>query len=291
MASDTRTIARLLNDYLRETDINVIGSLGATDYAQEPSFANDLIYEPVFHIQVSAQKGLTAAADHMLGFAACVEAEDVIYSANSLLRPMVTAAGATYYLVDPSIGLRERLRRGWNFELESIREQLNTVDRQTAPLPVWEEVAIGRYRCLKWGEAHGYGWKQRDDRDRARRYWLTDGDVVAPSPSDMRLAGGVLEVAGEGMGNTVYRFASAFLDAQAHAFTIFSQAHTQSDPQTPEAVPLGVLPSRMTTWLLVAMTAINASTTRCGQYFGWDMAEWTATVHPLLHCWKDQMWE
>ena len=130
LAHEVRLISRLLNYYLRETDVDTPRSQAATEHAREADFADARIADPVLHILVRAQHGLIAAVDHMLGLAACIEAEDVVLAPISLLRPIVTAAGTTYHLLAPDISLRERLRRGWNIELDSLREQLNSIDKQ-----------------------------------------------------------------------------------------------------------------------------------------------------------------
>jgi hypothetical protein len=59
----------------------------------------------------------------------------------------------------------------------------------------------------------------------------------------MKLAEAVLAAFGDGgMGRTVYRFTSSFIHTQAHAFTMFLPAGLQYEPQTPNAVPLGLAP-------------------------------------------------
>jgi hypothetical protein len=65
---------------------------------------------------------MAAAMDHILGVAACIGIERVAFATMSLMRPAVVAAGTAHYLLDPSIDTRERLRRGWNFELAAMSE-------------------------------------------------------------------------------------------------------------------------------------------------------------------------
>jgi hypothetical protein len=85
---------------------------------KEASYANEHVPAPVLQVFLGGQRSMVAAADHMLGLAACIEAEDVVLAPISLLRPIVVAVSMAYYLMDPGISMRERLRRGWNFELE-----------------------------------------------------------------------------------------------------------------------------------------------------------------------------
>ena len=285
LAADVRNVAWLLNDYLREADVTVAGSLAASEYGQESLYSDEQVADPVFHVIVRAQHGLVAAVDHMGGLAACIEADDVVLASLSLLRPIVTAAGMTYYLLDPDIGIRERLRRGWNFELDSVREQLNGVDKDQMP-ELWEHLAVTRYRYLTWGRRHGYTKQERRERFGERRYWFADGDLAGPPPSELRLADDVLAAIGDGgMGRAVYRFSSSFIHAQAHAFSILQPAAGQRDSQTPNMVPLGVTPGDLTTWVMVATMAVHTSAARCGQYFGWDLASWVGTVYPIMERW------
>jgi hypothetical protein len=109
LAGDVRLIARTLNDYLRESGVDVTGSPAAVEFAQQSDYADETIAMPVLHVLVRDQYSLCASADHLLGLAACIEAEDVVFASMSLLRPIVTALGTAGYLLDPKVSLRERL--------------------------------------------------------------------------------------------------------------------------------------------------------------------------------------
>jgi hypothetical protein len=284
LAREVRSLARILKDYLRETDIDVPGTVAAREFALEPSFANEEIPNPVTHVILRCQQALIPAADHMLGIAACIEAEDVVLATLSLIRPIVTASGIAYYLVDPELSLRERLRRGWNIELDSFREQLNSlVDAQPEP---WQAIVDARTHCLTWGTTHEFGQKSRHERFGVIRYWLTDGEAVTPPPTEMKLAEDVLAaVGGAGMGKMTYRFASAFIHTQSHALTMFRPAEMHYDSQTPNVVPLGVGLSDFATWLTIAVMAVDGAAVRCGRYFGWDLSAWSSTARALLNKW------
>ncbi|MHB1844817.1 MAG: hypothetical protein ACYCWW_08305 [Deltaproteobacteria bacterium] len=288
-ANEIRAVARLLNGYLRETDVDVEGSPAAVEYAQEPSFADEHVPDPVLHVLLRGQQGMVAATDHLLGLAACVEADDVVLASISLLRPIVVAVGMAYYLLDPGISLRERLRRGWNFELDSVREQLNAMERQSAG-ELWDRTVETRLRYLAWAAANGFGEAKKSDRFGEPRFWLTDAESVEPLPSEIKLAEAVLESVGDGaLGRTVYRFTSSFLHTRAHALTLFQPARAQYDPETPGTVPLGVSLADLTTWLMVVVMAVHTASSRTGSYFGWDLGRWVATVRPVLDGWADEL--
>lgn len=74
-AGEVRVIARALNDYLREADVEVSGSVAASDYSQEAAFADKYIADPILHVIWRGQQAMVAAADHLLGLAACIDAE------------------------------------------------------------------------------------------------------------------------------------------------------------------------------------------------------------------------
>jgi hypothetical protein len=285
LADDIRVIVNLLNDYLRDGGVDVPGSRAEAEHAQEGNFADEQVADPVVHIQVRAHHNLVAAIDHLGGVAACMEAENVALATISLLRPIVVAAGINYHVLDPSITLRERLRRGWNLELESVREQLNGVDKNDLPTG-WQDLAHTRHRYLTWADAHGYERRKRDQRYGQRRYWLADGEQDSPPPSEIKLAEAVLSALGDGkIGKTVYQFTSSFIHTQSHAFTMFLPALDQYDEQTPYAVPLGISIQDMTTWVMVATLALHTAAARCMAYFGWDPADWVRIVHPVMSRW------
>jgi hypothetical protein len=284
-----RTIVRLLNDYLRDADVDVPGTLAAAEHEAEPTYADDQVTDPVLHIQVRAHHSLIAAIDHLGGVAACIQAENVALATISLLRPTVVAAGVNYYLLDPDISLRERLRRGWNLELDSVREQLNSIDKAANP-QMWRDIAVTRNRYLVWAETHGYQRQMRKERYGERRFWLVDGTEAAPPLSEIKLAEAVLAAVGDGgMGRQVYRFTSSFIHTQPHAFSMFVPAVMQSDSQTPGAVPLGVAADDMTTWLMVVILAVHTAAVRCGHYFGWDLARWVRVVNPIMSKWANEL--
>jgi hypothetical protein len=291
LAQEVATIARMLNDYLRETGVDVKDSLAASEYAQEANYSDANFVDPVLHVLLQAQHGLVAAADHMLGLAACIRAEDVLFASFSLLRPIVTAAGTTYHLLEPEIPLRERLRRGVNFELDSAREQLNGIDPQSSP-DMWQRTADVRDRYLTWGGDHGFGQDAKNARYGEKRYWLTDRTSAKPPPSDMKLAEDVLAAMGDGgIGKAAYRFTSSFIHAQGHAFTMLRPAENQYDPQTPDAVPMGLDLDDLVTWLMVATMAVHLASARSGRYFDWNLRLWAETTRPILARWSAMLGE
>jgi hypothetical protein len=290
LARDVRTIVALLNDYLRDADVDVSGTIAAKEHGDEPAYSDDQVTDPVLHIQVRAHHSLIAAIDHLGGVAACIEAENVALATISLLRPTVVAAGVNYYMFDPHISLRERLRRGWNLELDSIREQMNSVDKPTNP-QMWQDLAVTRHRYLTWAEDHGYQRQTRKERYGERRFWLTDGTETAPPLSEIKLAEAVLAAVGNGgMGKQVYRFTSSFIHTQPHAFSMFLPASMQSDPQAPGVVPLGIAAEDLTTWLMVVTLAVHTAAARCGYYFGWDLAKWVRVVNAIMSKWSDRLY-
>lgn len=109
---------------------------------------------------------------------------------------------------------------------------------------------------------------------------------MQPPPSDMKLAEDVLTALGDGgIGRAVYRFTSSFVHARGHAFTMFRPAEDEYDPQTPDAVPLGLGLRDLTTWLMVAAMAVHTSAARCGRYFEWDLRAWLETTQPIFARW------
>jgi hypothetical protein len=289
LARDVRAITTLLNDYLRETDVDISDTMAAMEYREEPTFADDQVINPVTHVQLQAHHSLVAAIDHLGGVAACIAAENITLAPISLMRPIVVASGVSYWLLDPDITLRERLRRGWNLELDSIREQLNSITKE-ADQQLWQRLIIARHRYLTWAEDHGYQRQERKERYGERRYWLSYGDEATPPPAEIKLAEAVLSTIGAGgMGKYVYRFTSAFIHTQPHAFSLFKPARTQYDPQTPGAVPLGIAYEDMTTWLTVVTLALNTAAERCGYYFGWDMTKWSKVMNATMSKWVNAL--
>lgn len=283
LASDLRTIARVLNDYLREADCEEPGSPASREFATDHVYGDDLIGDPVFQAIWMGQSALIAAADHLLGIAACVEAADVVFSAITLMRPAVIAAGLSFFVFDPDISTVERLRRAWNLELDSLREQMNSVESGSA---FWHERKSVRDDCLAWGERHGFETHSRHEHFGEPRKWFTSAEASERPPSELRLAEAVMEqVGGIGAGRNIYRFSSAFVHAQGHAFTLLMPADGKSDPETPGVVPRGVTFRDLTVWVAAVVSVVDVAAMRCGSYFGWSMERWYETTRPILRRW------
>ena len=137
--------------------------------------------------------------------------------------------------------------------------------------------------------SHGYGQSTKQERFGEPRQWLTDGKTTQPPPSEIKLAEALLAGTGRrGDGQDrvpLHIRVPPRTRTRLHAFTLFMPAHTQYDPQTPDAVPLGVSPQDLTTWLMVMTLAVHTASVRTGDFFGWDIGEWVATVEPLLSDW------
>jgi len=284
IAEDLRIVADLLNDYLRDSHPDKDGSLAHADWSQEAQLGDDNVPDPVSHIARLILISMVAAMDHILGIAACVSSERVVFATMSLMRPAVVAAGAANYLLDPTIDTRERLRRGWNFELAAMSEQLSAIDQNTTPNG-WTRLSADQDRYLAWAQAHGYQLVSKKARYKGTVWSLSDGDRTGGAPSEIQLAESVLTALGPRFGRTVYRFTSAFVHAQPHAATLLTEAPNAYDPQTPYATPLGESSAAIATWVSVITMAAHAVATNAAAYFDWDLDEWITVVDPIMDRW------
>jgi hypothetical protein len=105
------------------------------------------------------------------------------------------------------------------------------------------------------------------------------------APNEVALANSVLDALGPRFGHSAYRFTSAFVHAQPHAFTLLQDASEQYDPQTPGITPQGVSAADIATWASVVTMAAHAAISRAALYFGWDLDEWIDTVDPIMGRW------
>jgi hypothetical protein len=285
MAGELRIVAGVLNDYMRDSDPDLDGTPAHADWVHESSLADEHLDRPVAHVELLILNAIVSSMDHMMGIAACIEAERVVLATMSLMRPAVVAAGIGHHLLEPNLHVRERLRRGFNLELASVSEQLNGVDR-AANHNGWLALSETQDRYLAWATNQGYRPKSKTRGKYLQPVWkLTDAEHDDGAPNEVILASSVLGALGPQFGHAAYRFTSAFVHAQPHALTLLADAPDQCDPQTPGSVPRGVSSADIATWVSVVTMAVHAAAGRAAEYFGWDFDGWIHVVDPIMTNW------
>lgn len=168
---------------------------------------------------------MVAVADHVSALAALTLADHVTMSIASMVRPAVEGLGTLYWLYDPAVGTRERVRRRYNLRLRSQVELLNLARGAGVISDVGPAREVLRIRR----SAERKGFEYQTAKGRGRHLQVRYLDVR--TPSDQTLITGVLDDAMEmpEVGPLIHRITSAVVHAQGHGILPFILDHEASE--------------------------------------------------------------
>ncbi|MFE3105389.1 hypothetical protein [Nocardia tengchongensis] len=89
--------------------------------------------QPVDNLHMHAVGYLRRAEDHLRTMAMAAAAPKILYSPISLARIVTVSSGHCFYLLDPGIDVRERMRRALNLHAQMLTEQRNLVGDPSSP--------------------------------------------------------------------------------------------------------------------------------------------------------------
>ena len=124
IADDLDTIAGATRDFLRSPDWTD-ESEAAGEVESEPDFTDEWATAPVRHVLLMATRAIGMADDHLAAMAAAIRSEHVLFAPLTLTRTVLAACGSAYYLLEPGIGVRTRLARGWTQQLSAYTELMS----------------------------------------------------------------------------------------------------------------------------------------------------------------------
>ena len=160
---------------------------------------------------------ITVVTDHLRAIGAVSDAPGTVLSIATLIRPVLEALGTLWWLYDPEIDTRERVRRRYNVRLASLVEQWN-IAAALGDAPRMEVEAM-----IDHVEESATTVGLRFVKERQRYIGQLGGRYIDPRmPTDAQLITGVVE-SGEvrGLASLVHRLTSAVIHGQAHALLPF----------------------------------------------------------------------
>ncbi|MFE3195874.1 hypothetical protein ACFXHA_43225 [Nocardia sp. NPDC059240] len=162
--------------------------------------------QPVDNLHMHAVGYLRRAEDHLRTIALAATAPKILYSPISLARIVTVSSGHCFYLLDPGIEVRERMRRALNLHAHMLAEQRNLIGDPTSPAAQLLQTQITQL-CAD-----------------ARRMGFTVAGAAQPwsphyfdkkIPSDTDIVGWVLDADGSGGGHG--KFAFRLFSAAVHS--------------------------------------------------------------------------
>jgi hypothetical protein len=281
IADDLDAIAAAAGDFLAGGLDWTDGSEAAGEVEHEPEFTDDWAKAPVHHVLLMAIQAIHMADDHLAAMAAATRSEHVLFAPLTLTRTVLAACGSAYYLLEPGIGVRVRLARGWTQQLLAYTELMAMFGDD--PQSRGFIRAQARRQAIKASaERHGFRvtaprWKPGNAH--ASRWYIE----TKPRP-ETQLIGDVLAASGQ-VGVTLWRYTSAFVHAQPHAipFMLMGDALPVRPGVAQAAVGTGL--DRVLLYTTGAALAVDAVIARAAELFGKATDDWQSVVRPIMQRW------
>ena len=261
------------------------GSRVASEVVDDPLFAGRWGTRPVQDATMSGLLALHIAEDHLIGIAALILAPDTVFTPLTLSRTVLAASARSYWVLDPAIAGRERLRRAMNVQLQSYRERSGLLD--DGPSEDRDRLARLTLQIVQTAPKHGFVMgKGRPGRSRLwPERWLDER-----IPSEMQMVEQLLRAEGEaGIGNLAYRSASAIVHAQPHGVGMLTIE--ASGPSVNGVSPgrIGISIATLTRYLAAAVFGVHLAGRRAVNHAGQSIADWDRAVQPALQTWAELM--
>lgn len=226
---------------------------------------------------------ITVVTDHLRAIAAVTDAPGTVLSIATLVRPVLEALGTLWWLYEPEIETRERVRRRFNVRLASLVEQWNIAS--TLPDAARVEVEAHLNDIEKTATALGFQFvkaRSRFDKQFGSRY------LDQPMPTDAQLITNVVE-SGEvrGLGRLIHRVTSAVIHGQAHALMPFIIDHDNTDVPGVALARVGMTLNWYSLLTGPAVLASNTTMHRLIDHFGWSRGRWDRVAQPAVIAWRD----
>lgn len=210
-----------------------------------------------------------SASDHMLSLADALASPNTgAFVSFTIGRGILEAAGRAWYLMDPAVDLRERVRRYVNEKLWSINESRRFLDGLQSGTGKLDEVeeAIRRTAASKGYAVQNSrnGWRLDDERPTI----MAVCDLILTTP-----------VGRSEFGSATYRF----LSASAHGGEAGLAGHLEHEDDTQFTVAKqSVSHARYLLWPLKAYVVMGD---RFLRHYGWDNTSWDQAREAALEFW------
>ncbi len=252
---------------------STLAGLGATRPAREAVLLPPLL--------------LGHSLDHLLGIAASLEADKVIYSAMSLARPALESAAMVFYLLGEDADERERIRRWANVEMNTLVERLRILGPEERAGDLGMQLGSRLYWLSRAARDEGFVVAERGRRIPG---WQRERYLEPAIPSDQTLITTLLDDLDDDgrVGRLIHRATSAVTHGRLHGLTMFivsDEADRSAEREGAVLVPFGVSLSTMANWLTPVLWGVRRAVLRCSAFYAWDTRHWESMVlNALTDC-------
>jgi hypothetical protein len=222
---------------------------------------------------------LTAACrDHLLAAADIMNARRASMALYTVIRGSAEAASIAFYLLDPGIDGRERVRRSLNWRLAGLCEEMNLM----RGLGGAEALASLRHRqqrvdaIARTAQQHGFQFHAPDGN--------RPGRLGAKTPSATQL----IEACASrtpGLGTAQQRVMSGVAHSQVHALIRFMRPSPELTREGRAMVQLNLTAGQAALDLMAGPFCAAGLAERLYPFMGWDVTEIEPTIIRMLHTW------
>jgi hypothetical protein len=229
-------------------------------------------------------------ADHLGALVAALDADKVVMAPVTLLRPILESAATAFWLMNPAVDDRERLRRWMNLRLASFAEMIRMAGDDGPRHPNAWNIGSRVYWLLQHGKRLGFTVHKQGNRQGLEPIWHLDN----PVPGDQRLIKALLEdpIITLDAGPIMHRLTSAVVHARIHGlmlFTVKEQAVLQEDGGW--LTPMGIGLDRMAQYSAPVLWGLRACMKRAADFYGWDLTRWDRTTLEAMMAWRPHLSE
>jgi hypothetical protein len=288
-AGEIDQVAKALRAIIEEHPVWSPDSPAAQQIAEESQYANGTSPNPVKHALLTGTAALGMATDHLTAVAAAMRTERTVFAAMSLVRPVLSASGSAYYLLDASLSTRERLRRSWSMHAAAFTEQLALSD----PGDPVEKHALRRRNDIRdLAEAAGYTvahpeWKRLvKNPSRTPPRWKI-GDEAYPSEGSLIAAPLSGAAGGTAFGWKLFRMSSMFVHVQPTAVASMVLGTVSNDEPGVARASIGTSLGRTLTFVGAAVLSLRTTALAALQIFGRSAVWWNEELLRIVLRWRE----
>ncbi|MGW5658366.1 hypothetical protein [Streptomyces humi] len=273
------------NTYARHHGRALPGSPAALEL-QDDDLAGEWGARPVQDAHLAAITPTSAVMDHLDALGVLFTSPSGLMASHTVARSALDIATKPWFLLEPGVDARERVRRYMNYRLQSLKEQSLMVGNDQSPgaEAARQHVRERTERILRAARHHGFSVKEKIT-DKMRPCYLGPHRV----PSTTEMASEIIAPGGSRLGALLWRANSAVAHGQTHGLMMF-YAEAPGAPVTGpddhfEYRQMQISPQEAALGCAGAPRAALAMLRRLYSHCGWPTDELEAAGRQTLETW------
>ncbi|MFJ6083209.1 hypothetical protein ACIQI8_17605 [Streptomyces sp. NPDC092369] len=256
------------------------GSPASKECGRDAALAGTWGDRPVRNANIAPLSPVLVMLDHLDTLSSVFRSPGGVTSSHTLTRAILDIAMGPWYLLEPGIGERERVRRYMNLQLQSLKEQ-SQLETGTINTAILEHSKQRIANIVKAARAHGF--EVRRDGDRYRPPFL--GTQI---PSTTSLAAEMIAPQLPTLGPLFWRTGSAVAHGQQHGISMFfERLDLPVNPAHGDTAVTLQASSRDTALRCGgAPLAVMAALRRLFAQYGWDTRRLNSAEMDAVNTWQ-----